>query len=194
MKDPCVDINEGAKGFIAACPAPIAFCNSPVSAATCGGLTNVDDETVTENIDVAAADYGGWYVNMDPEVQYPLPETIDTKWYNGERTITDPAATQTGIVYFTSFRPYKDPCEMGGITHLWAFLYDTGGPPTLYLKGKAIIQVSTGSIEQIDLATAFTLKGGRKTAGVTGVPPTAQGISVMAAPGAAKRPVHIRER
>ncbi len=194
FKDPCIDENEDAPGFLDTCPAAITFCDSPVTSTTCGGLTNVDDVEVTKTIVVSDPDYKGWYVDMEPTSQYPLPETIDTKWYYRERTITDPAATSSGIVYFTSFRPYKDPCEMGGMTHLWAMLYDTGGDPTPYLKGKAIIQVSTGSIEQIDLATAFTEAGHRKTAGIVGVPPTAQGISVMAAPGAAKRPVHIRER
>jgi hypothetical protein len=71
--------------------------------------------------------------------------------------------------------------------------YNTGGAPT-NLKGKVLMQVSTGSIEQKDLATAFTDKGGRKSASMDGKPPEIQGLSVIAAPPPVNRIIHIRER
>jgi len=54
--------------------------------------------------------------------------------------------------------------------------------------------VSTGSIEQLDLSTAFTEAGGRKSASLEGVPPTAQGLSIIGTPPPVKRVIHIKER
>jgi len=62
------------------------------------------------------------------------------------------------------------------------------------LKGIALLQVSTGSIEQVDLSDAFTEKGGRRTSALEGVPPTSQGISILSTPPAVKRVLHIKER
>jgi hypothetical protein len=56
------------------------------------------------------------------------------------------------------------------------------------------MQVSTGSIEQKDLASAFTDKGGRKSGAMEGKPPEIQGLSVIASPPAVNRTIHVRER
>ncbi|MDH4162693.1 MAG: hypothetical protein OEW15_08380 [Nitrospirota bacterium] len=176
------------------------FCGDPIGTTACGtpsGLINVTtDVNAAEDLKNATppTDYPGWYINMDKAGSYTDSTTGETKEYRGERSITDPFASSTGIVYFTSFRPYNDACQMGGKTHLWAMKYDTGASPIGLLKGKAIIQVSTGSIEQIDLSAAFVESGGRKSAGITGVPPSAQGLSIMASPRAARKVVHIKER
>ena len=72
---------------------------------------------------------------------------------------------------------------------MWAVRYNTGG--SCALKGKALLQVSTGSIEEMNLADAFT---NRKSAPMEGVPPTAQGLSLLTTPPPVKRIQHIKER
>jgi hypothetical protein len=62
------------------------------------------------------------------------------------------------------------------------------------LSGKALIQVSTGAIEQKDLSTAFTDAGGRKSAAMEGKPPEAQGLSIIAGPAPTRKVIHIKER
>jgi type IV pilus assembly protein PilY1 len=61
------------------------------------------------------------------------------------------------------------------------------------------VQVSTGSIEQIKLATAITddaaHKEGRRTApGTFGVPPRGPGLTVVVNPRPVKRVLHIQEK
>jgi hypothetical protein len=58
----------------------------------------------------------------------------------------------------------------------------------------ALLQVSTGSIEQLNMASAFTAAGGRKSYSLEGVPPTAQGLSIMVGPPPVKKVIHMRER
>ena len=97
-------------------------------------------------------------------------------------------------LFFTTLTPFDDICTSGGNTAIWAVKYDTGGAAGTLLQGKALIQVSTGAIEQVDLSTAFNQKSGRKTAAMEGVPPTSQGLSLMTTPSAVKRVLHMRER
>lgn len=126
----------------------------------------------------------GWYINLDP----------------AERVITDPLATTVGAIFFTTFAPSSDICEYGGSTYLWAVRYDTGGEIASSLKGTALIQVSTGVIEEIDLKSAFTQKvatnetTGRRTVAMQGVPPIGQGLSILTQPPPVKRTIHMRER
>lgn len=130
------------------------------------------------------SDDEGWYIALD---------TVSTG-YRTERVITDPLSTTSGQVFFTTYKPYDDVCAYGGKSYLWAVKYDTGGSLGSLLRGKALLQTSTGSIEQIDLATAFTEKGGRRTSAIEGVPPTSQGLSLLTTPPPVKRIIHMRER
>jgi len=114
--------------------------------------------------------------------------------YKTERVITDPLATASGVVFYTTYKPYSDECDIGGKSFIWAVKYSTGGSAGALLKGKALIQVSTGSIEQLDLSTAFSGSGGRRTTAIEGVPPTAQGLSLISTPPPVKRILHMRER
>lgn len=175
--------------FLASCPTT-QFCSTPLSA-TCGDLKNADSGAVVNT--------KGWYINLEPYGPYPYlegkPPVPVTRQYRTERVITDPLAVSSGVVYFTTYKPYDgDPCRIGGKTFIWALKYDTGGDPSTLMKGKALVQVSTGSIEQIDINTAFTEQGGRRTSGMEGVPPTAQGLSVLQPPPPVKRVMHIKER
>ena len=181
MKDPCFS----GTGFTAGCS----------TNRTLSDLTDVTDiANVPSNPD--AAGYEGWYINLDLSGNYAYLEggTAITRAYRAERVITDPLATTSGLVFYTTYKPYNDECALGGKSFIWATKYDTGGAPGALLKGKALVQVSTGSIEQVDLATAFTEGGGRKSYSMEGVPPTAQGLSILSTPPPVKRTLHIRER
>jgi type IV pilus assembly protein PilY1 len=143
-------------------------------------------------------DPDGWYITLDTAGSYTYnegsPPTAVTKNYSAERVITDPLATTTGLVFLTSYKPYNEECGIGGKSFIWAVAYDTGGVPGAAMKGMALIQVSTGSIEQINLTSAFTEKGGRRTSAMEGVPPTAQGLSLFLTPPPLKRIIHTIER
>jgi type IV pilus assembly protein PilY1 len=158
----------------------------------CFGSTGFDSTCTTQvgsttDVTSTAAGANGnqsWSIDMD------APAGL----LGAERVITDPLATTTGLVFFTTFAPYSEICTLGGSSYIWALKYDTGGEPGALLKGKALVQVSTGKIEQVDLSTQFTEKGNRRTAGMEGVPPTAQGLSIITSPPPIKRVLHMKER
>jgi type IV pilus assembly protein PilY1 len=93
-----------------------------------------------------------------------------------------------------TFKPKDDACNPEGKSFIWSARYDTGGAPGALLKGKALLQVSTGNIEQIDLGAAFTEKGKRRTAQLLGVPPVSQGLSILTTPPPVMELIHMRER
>jgi type IV pilus assembly protein PilY1 len=146
-----------------------------------------------------SAGFSGWVIDLETAGNYTYDNTA-ARLYRAERVITDPLATTAGLVFFTTYKPYGDECALGGKSFLWATRYNTGGAPTqAMLKGKALVQVSTASVEQLDLSAAFqgdtTLhKGGRRTYAIEGVPPTAQGLSLLSPPPPVKRLMHIREK
>lgn len=142
-----------------------------------------------DSTDDFSSDSDGWFIDLDP--------SSGTAY--AERTITDPLATTIGAVFFTTYAPNTDICTYGGSTYLWAVKYDTGGSVAGQLKGKALLQVSTGSIEEIDLATAFSDKadstgGGRRSGSIQGVPPTGQGLSLVTQPPPLNKMMHIRKK
>ncbi|HEX9079229.1 MAG TPA: hypothetical protein VF795_06555, partial [Desulfuromonadaceae bacterium] len=135
----------------------------------------------------------GWYINLD---------TADsTNSINAERVITDPVASPAGAVFFTTLKPSGDVCKFGGDTLIWAVRYDTGGiPPSGAMQGQALVQVSTGAFAQISLKTAFAnpgnlrLSGRRLASPISGVPPVAQGLSLITNPPPVKKFLHVREK
>jgi type IV pilus assembly protein PilY1 len=162
-----------------------------------GDLTDVTDiNDVPEASEAESASFKGWKINLDLSGNYTYLEGSSsvTRSYKAERVITDSLATTSGIVFYTSFKPYSDECAIGGKTFLWAVKYDTGGAGGALLKGIALIQVSTAAIEQINLSSAFSQKGGRCTSAMEGVPPTAQGLSLITMPPPVKRVIHVKER
>jgi type IV pilus assembly protein PilY1 len=139
----------------------------------------------------STTDPDGWYINLD----------LSSGFFSAERVITDPLATTLGAVFFTTYAPNTDLCTYGGSTYLWGLKYNTGGTVNGLLQGVALLQVSTGSIEELDLSTAFVEKGeggdaakGRRSAARIGAPPTGQGLSILTNPPPVKRVLHIRER
>jgi type IV pilus assembly protein PilY1 len=163
-----------------------------------GSLTSVGDATIIAEGTANVAGFPGWSIDLDtaPSVDY---DGTGAKNYQAERVITDPLATSSGNVFFTTFRPYGDDCAIGGSTFLWAVRYNTGGAPTYALQGKALMQVSTASVEQLELSSAFSgndtiHRGGRRSFALEGVPPTAQGLSLLSPPPPVKRILHMMER
>ena len=152
---------------------------------------------------------GGWKILLDAQANnvtycdaYNANGTCaqsSTKNYWAERIITDPVASPgVGTIFFTTYKPYNDECGLGGKSFIWAIGGDTGVTAVSLLKGVALLQVSTGSIEQIDLKNAFPMTAagsyGRKTSAMEGVPPTSQGLALISQPPPVKRVVHIKER
>jgi type IV pilus assembly protein PilY1 len=179
VKDPCFN---SLNTFTPNCTATVAD----------GDLTLADTPPTFEPAQ-------GWKINLDlaPSVNY---DNTTAKSYQAERVITDPLATTSGVVFFTTYRPYGDDCAIGGRTFLWAVQYNTGGVPLFALRGRALMQVSTASVEQLDLSSAFRQgdaylnKGGRRSYALEGVPPTAQGLSLLSPPPPVKRIMHMIER
>lgn len=167
---------------------PLSWCGSLLSTSTttCGVITNV---TSTANIPSNPDDpnFKGWYINLDAD---QVPDAS----LRAERVITDPLAATSGVVFFTTYKPYSDQCALGGRSYIWAVKYNNGGSAGSLLQGKALVQVSTGSIEQLNLSSAFNDKGDRRSGGLEGVPPTAQGLSILSTPAPVKRILHMRER
>jgi type IV pilus assembly protein PilY1 len=157
--------------------------------ANCTSVSGLTDVTAIGNVPANpdASGFKGWFISLDAD---GVPDVT----LRAERIITDPLATTTGVVFFTAYKPYKNQCALGGKSFIWAVKYNSGGSAGTLLQGKALMQVSTGSIEQINLPDAFTGADGRKSAEMEGVPPTAQGLSVITTPAPVKRVLHRRER
>jgi type IV pilus assembly protein PilY1 len=183
IKEPCFSVS----GFNTSCTSTVSI----------GSLTNVTSIGSIPSEDTAnSSGFNGWYINLEPSGNYTYNEggTPVTRGYRAERVITDPLATTTGLSFFTTYKPYSDECGLGGKSFIWGVRYNTGGSGGTLLKGTALLQVSTGSIEQVNLSQSLTEMGGRRTSALEGVPPTAQGLSLLSPPPPAKRTIHIKER
>jgi type IV pilus assembly protein PilY1 len=159
----------------------------------CYGVSGINNNCTTtvsiSNLGDANSGYtsdpDGWYIDLD----------ASSVVYKAERNVTDTLATPIGAVFFTTTKPTADICEFGGASHLWAVDYKTGGDvSTSKLRGKALLQVSTGSIEEIDLKTAFTERGKRRTVAIQGVPPAGAPPGILIPPDPINKIIHIRER
>jgi len=130
-------------------------CSDTVSFSSLGNAA-----TASGAVDVSGdPDPDGWYISLNT--------SLGTLF--SERVTTDPVATSTGIVYFTTFAPGTDVCSFGGNSYLWAVKYDTGGSVSDVIRGKALIQLSSGAIEEVDLRTALTDEDGRRTGKLDGM-------------------------
>lgn len=171
LQDPCY---SGAT-FSASCTSSLA-------------LSDLKPQTTSPTATLAST-WKGWYIDLDTS-------TLNDG-FASERAITDPVASPSGVVYFTTFRPTNDVCGNGGNSFIWAFDYATGSAPTAKsTEGtKLVVQVSTGAFIEINVHTDFQAKDGRRTTdALTGVPPKAQGLSVMTRPKPAKQIMQIQEK
>ena len=131
----------------------------------------------------------GWFID--------LASADNVNNYGAERIITEPVTMPNGAVFFTSFMPSTDICNYGGKSYMWGMSYDTGGTASSsQLKGKALVQVSTGSFEEVNLSTALTAELGRKMSEpMIGKPPTDPPPIVSASGNKPlKRILHIQEK
>ena len=143
----------------------------------------------TDTINNVDSTKKGWFIN--------LAGADNTNNFGAERVITEPVPMPNGAVFFTSFMPSTDICNYGGKSFMWGMRYDTGGTASAdQLKGKALVQVSTGSFEEVNLSTALTGHEGRKMdTPMTGKPPTDPPPIVSASGNKPlKRILHIQEK
>ncbi|MFA6823110.1 MAG: pilus assembly protein PilY, partial [Geobacter sp.] len=152
------------------------------TAVTTAQLTNQTDSPVA----VLPAGSKGWFVNLDNLAD----------GFSAERVITDPVASPSGVVFFTTFRPTDDVCGYGGNSYIWAVGYSSGAaPPTNAMQGKLMVQVSTGAFAEVSMADGFTAKGNRRsTDAIQGVPPKAQGLSLLSNPKPIKKILQVQEK
>ena len=167
IKEPCYNKNSIGDDIDNNCTDSVTFAS-------------LDDKTTSPSFSEPTY---GWYINLD----------ASSGSYKAERFITDPLAVFTGTVYFTTFSPNNDVCEFGGNTYLWAVNYKSGASSTAQ-QGKAMLQVSTGSIEEKSLSSSFTERDSRRTSAIKGTPPKGQGLSVIISPKPMKRILHIKEK
>ncbi len=157
LKDPCFDAGH----FLASC-----------LAGTGNLFTASQLATVATTTTAGVTDDEGWKISLDDcttTAGTSVACSDASAYYKTERVITNPLSTSAGLVFFTTLKPYDDICTSGGNSAIWAVKYDTGGAdPNSLLQGTALIQVSTGSIEQLNLATAFTDKQGRRSGDLHG--------------------------
>lgn len=148
--------------------------------------SDLDDQTTSPSATLATGSKG-WYINLDDD---SLGDG-----YSSERVITDPVASTNGTVFYTTFRPSSDVCGYGGNSYIWAVNYATGGAPKPNtMKGKIMVQVSTGAFAEVSMSAGFADKENRRSAAIQGVPPKAQGLSLLTNPKPVKKIIHIQEK
>jgi type IV pilus assembly protein PilY1 len=172
---------------------------------TCTQAVPIADLNDVTSLPDASEDDEGWFITLDAQGD---PEAI----YDAERVITDPVASTLGATFFTTFKPAADICGFGGRSHLWAVKFNTGGSAAGLLRGKALLQVSTGSIEEINLKDAFKTndpdaaghnpdlidnpdsKGDRRSGAFAGKPPEGPGLILLVSPPPYESIIHMMER
>ena len=144
----------------------------------------LDDATTAAVVtDTTAVAFKGFFINLTTPATSSDPD-------KAERLITDPEVSSLGVVFFTTFAPSNDPCTFGGKTFIWALRYDTGGSGAGFLYGFALVQTSTGAVEQKKLSdpNTFSEKAasnesrGRRTSAFTGQPPREGALTVLTPP------------
>jgi len=146
-------------------------------------LAVLKDQTTSPNTTLTDEEKG-WYIKMNAA----------TGTMSAERVISNPTPDTLGAIYFLSFAPTSDVCSFGGTSYLWALDYKTGGQVTFNMQGKALVQVSTGEIKELNLSDALTDNDGRKSVGFKGIPPTGQGLMVVKNPDPIKKFMHVQEQ
>lgn len=165
VADTCYDgqsntMNSGYKsdgitayGCAATAPTPL----------TLASLKDKSNEASLAALDFTKNTEKGWKIALDLSGNYSMGANMQEASYDAERVVTNTSANFNGTVFFTSFKPTSDICGYGGSTLVWIVDYATGGaPPASTLKGKLIVQLSSGEFLSLNLATA-TKSGGDST-------------------------------
>ncbi|MFZ2951121.1 MAG: hypothetical protein WA003_16720, partial [Desulfuromonadaceae bacterium] len=181
IKEPCY--NTDAK--------PGNYLDPTCTAAQSG--TIVDQ---TSSISTVADTDGGWRIDLDNSTTAGVGGATTSE--GAERVVTDTVALTNGSVFFTTFKPSLDVCGYGGNSYLWGVNYKSGGQAAANaLKGKALIQLSSGEFKEVDLSTAFTDTGTlnrRMGVPMTGKPPSdAPPIVSNSQNKPVKKILHIKE-
>jgi type IV pilus assembly protein PilY1 len=182
-----IDDVDGARRLYAVQEPCYNYATFTAGCTTARTLSELRNQTTTPTATLATTEKG-WYVNLDTSAL--------NDGYASERVITDPVASPSGAVFYTTFRPTTDVCGYGGNTFVWAFNYASGAAPAASaMKGKLMVQVSTGAFAEISMAADFTGKEGRRIGTpIQGVPPKAQGLSLLTNPKPAKKILQIQEK
>jgi type IV pilus assembly protein PilY1 len=172
IKDPCMK----GTGYDFSCTTARNFSDL-------SDVTDIKDaQALTSSGTANGSGFFGWYISLDPDGLYtylPDPETN----FMAERDIANPLATSSGVVYFTTYKPYTDLCLLGGKSFIWTLQYNTGDFP--HVTGLALVQTSTGAIEQLPITD-------RKSTALEGLPSGSP--TMQKPPAAANRFIHVRER
>jgi type IV pilus assembly protein PilY1 len=180
IKDPCYSTATG----------PIKDIHD-----TCTTTLNINtltDQSIisdTEPATLTAGKTNGWFIDLDDTGDF------GGKPFKAERVVTSPSAKTNGLLQFTTFKPTSDICGFGGETMFWLVNYGTGGAPAPgTLKGKIMIQLSTGAIVVVDLSDISSFgRNGRQIDVGTGKPPLpAPPADALRKP--VKKILHIQER
>lgn len=147
----------------------------------------------------------GWYITLDPAGNYALGSAMSSAAYDAERVVTNTTIASNGVVFFTTFKPTTDLCGYGGSTLMWMVDFMNGGvAPASTMRGKILVQVSSGELVAVDLATA-TKSGGdagqhtrgdrRLKASLAGLGIAGnEGANLQGAPPAVRKILHIMEK
>ncbi len=183
IKEPCYQSNN-------------TIGTSCVSSVPATSITDVSTTPVTSVT-------SGWKIKLDLSGNDTIPTesgflTVPVK---AERLVASPIASSNGVVFFTTLKPSADFCSQGGNSYLWASWYETGGPPpNSSLLGQAIIQVSSGSINLVNLKGAGWAPRGTGSQSSSPVSTfvsrgiAGDGFSVQSAPTPLRRILHIKEK
>jgi type IV pilus assembly protein PilY1 len=152
--------------------------STPLDPTTCSDADAVTSDGITDQTSSISAVNKGWKINL-----------FAAAGTNGaERVLTTPVSTTAGVLFFTSYQPTASPC-LPGNSYLWELSYDTGDAVAGAIKGKAILQLSSGKAQEVPLANA----GQRRSAPIAGRP---VGLKIISNSGLKplRKIIHIQER
>lgn len=153
LQEPCYALLGGAD--TAANYDMLSSCSTPAS-------NIVDQTSSTSDLTLAQS----WKINLAAAAGN----------YKAQRTYTNPSVSSAGVIFFTTFKPSTEVCSYGGDTSIWAVSFNEGKSVTgRGLEGQSVLQLATGELKQIDLASAFTQSINRESATFKGPPPSDEG-------------------
>ncbi len=181
MREPCYRSDPAIPGDR---PDLDASCTDTLVIEDLKDQTTAPSESLVVTIDTGEVEKKGWYITLDAE---------DGK-VGAERIISNPTVSPLGAIYFVSVKPNTDICGLGGTTYTWGINYYNGGSVSFIQEGKALVQTSTGAVNEVDLKDAFTEKENRRTTGMPGVPPAGAGPVTIINPPPVKKFMHVQEK
>jgi type IV pilus assembly protein PilY1 len=193
VKDPCYSTgNVNISGVTPTAGGTINHMDGTCTASVTGTLVDQTGTATTAPSSTIPGNAPGWSVTLGAAAASTNSMT--------ERVISDPTASPNGAVFFTTFVPNSNPCTFGGNSYLWALGYNTGAsPPSSVLQGQALVQVSSGALQQLSLNSIFnstnlSYNGRRSSVPMSGAPPVSQGLSLIRRPTPLQKILHFMEK